>query len=162
MFGKLFDTLANMGIWIRFRDPRSEPPAETGRVWGPATEGFAMSIAENGEKGLSVLIRNLENVEKRARIQPWLAYLNVSILGPDGSQAPLRPFGRELLKAEERASPVERVFPPGHAVAAEIPIDALYDVSKPGEYRIVVSCPVPGATRDAKLTSNELVLKFPR
>jgi hypothetical protein len=148
---KFFDTLANMGIWIRLNDKRTEPPSEQGRAWGRETGGFALSIARKGE-GLSVLIKNTTDSEKRATVSQWLHYLKVEI------DAPLSPYGKQLLQNEPHGA--TRVFPANAYLATEIPVAALYTLKPSVPYRITVTCPVPGHP-EATVTSNELQFTIP-
>jgi hypothetical protein len=157
MLKKFFDTLANMGIWIRLNDSRTEPPAEDGRVWGSTVEGFAISLAPLHEDSISVLIKNGTNVEKRVRIPGWLTYVKVHVTAPDGSEVPLKPYGKQILEAPQTSQPVERDFLPGRYLSTDIPLGALYELNSPGPHRVTVSCPVPGHPV-SNLTSNEVTL----
>jgi hypothetical protein len=158
MLNKLFDTLANMGIWIRLNDTRADPPPEQGRAWGRAVEEFALSLEAVDPDGLSVLIKNLGATDKRVSVPGWLNYFQVEIAGPDGSSVPLKRYGERVLDDPRQSAVSPRKFPAGKSVAAEIPLGALYDLKAPGMYRVRVSCPVPGSANGATLVSNEVLL----
>jgi hypothetical protein len=156
---KIFDTLANMGIWIRLNDHRTEPPHEEGRAWGAAVHGFAISLANAGESSLSILIKNTNATELRASIPDWLRYFHWNVTGPDGSPAPLKPYGEHVLSDSRLDHILVRDFPSGKSLATEIPLGAIYDLKPPGPYRVQVSCPVPGQPDSPELVSNEIFLR---
>jgi hypothetical protein len=158
MFAKLFDTLGNMGIWIRLNDKRTEPPSEEGRAWGEPVGNFALSLANRGDENVSILIKNIGAAEVRTELPGWLHYLQVEITGPDGAPAALKPFGKQALSDPHLAKPVERVFPAGKYLVTDIPVGALYDMTMPGAYRIRVSCAVPGQAAEMVLYSNEIAI----
>jgi hypothetical protein len=157
MLEKFFDTLANMGIWIRLNDSRTEPPSEQGREWGPTVDGFAISLAPLHEESVSVMIRNESAVERKVQLPGWLKYLHIALTGPDGAPVPLKPYGAEILDSPQTAKPVERDFPAGKSLVTEIPLSALFDLKLPGAYRIRVAGPVPGHPA-LTVVSNELAL----
>lgn len=157
MLTKLFDTMANMGIWIRFHDKRTEPPTEDGRIWGPTVDGFAISLAPVDEDRVSVLIKNNTDHEVRAAIPGWLHYLHTNLSGPNNSTVGLKPYGKQILESAQTSRPVERVFGPGKHLTTEIPIGALYDLSSKGPYAVTVECPVPGHPAST-VTSNRVTL----
>ena len=156
MLTKFFDTLANMGVWIRLHDNRADPPPEDGREWGAPVEGFAMSLASPDSATVSVLIKNLDDFEKRAALPGWLRYFQIELSSPAGSPVPLKAYGKRILENILPENTIERVFPPGKSVSTEIPIGALYDLDLPGSYCLRVSCPVPASASGANLVSNEL------
>ena len=156
MFPKLFDILANMGIWIRLNDKRTEPPSEEGRAWGEPAGNFALSLASRGDENVSILIKNLGVSVVHAQLPGWLQYLKVEINGPDGAPVALKPFGKQALNDPHLAKPVERVFPAGKYLATDIPVGALYDMHQAGSYRVRVSCPVPGEASSPQVYSNEI------
>jgi hypothetical protein len=153
MLDKFFDRLADMGIWIRFHDKRTEPPTEEGRSWGSTVDGFAMSLAPVHEETVSVLIKNTGDREVRAQVPGWLNYLKTSITGPVAVE--LRPYGKQLLESTQ--APVQLVFPAGKHLATEVPLGALYALKPGGTYRVRVECAVPGNPA-ATLVSNEVTL----
>jgi hypothetical protein len=157
MLDKLFDTLADMGIWIRFHDKRTEPPTEEGRAWGPAVDGFALSLAPLHEESVSVLIKNNTDREERMLIPGWLRYLRTNITGPGNSPVALKPYGRQVLDSAQASKSVELVFPAGKHLFTEIPIGALFNLQGGGPYRVKVECAVPGHP-SATLISNEVTL----
>jgi hypothetical protein len=159
MMAKIFDTLADMGIWIRFHDKRTEPPSEEGRDWGSAVDGLALSLARLNEDSVSVLIKNLSEIEKRATIPAWLGYLHIDLTGPDGLPVPMKPYGKQLMESPQTSKTTERDFLPGKYLATDIPIGALYDLKAPGTYRVRVWCPVPGQPSHT-LTSNEITISI--
>jgi hypothetical protein len=144
---KILDVMANLGLALR--DTRREKVTNDQRQWGPEVEGFVLSIhLVEPMPTLSVALKNTTPVERRAVLPPWLLYYKVSI------NALPTPFGRQVLSGAQNLPPTEVVFPPGQPVITEIPIATLYDMRAPGEYKVSVSCPVPGS--QAILTSNEI------
>lgn len=157
MLEKLFDTLADMGIWIRFHDKRTEPPTEEGRAWGEAVDGFAMSLAPAHDESVSLLIKNVSAEEKKITIPAWLTYLHIDVTTPDGAAVPLKPYGKQFMESKKDEKELDRDFPPGKSMAIEVPIGALYDLKRPGTYRLVFSCPAPGQPA-ATVVSNVITL----
>jgi hypothetical protein len=157
---KFFDTLGNMGVWIRLNDSHTQPPAEKGRIWGASAGGFALSIAAHDADSLSILIKNLSDTELRAQLPGWLHLLQVQITGPDGSSVPLKPYGIQIMKDPRIGTLVERAFGPCKYLATDIPIGALYDMHSHGTYRVRVSCPVPGGKEGSRIDSNEVTVNL--
>src|SRR5271154_1066757 len=106
MLDKFFDTLANMGIWMRLNDSRTEPPTEEGRTWGAEVDGFKMSLAQKDADSVSVLIKNVTDREIRATLPGWLHYLKAEINGSHGEPAPLKSYGKSVLSNSQLAKPV--------------------------------------------------------
>jgi hypothetical protein len=157
MLAKLFDTLADMGIWIRFHDKRTEPPSEEGRTWGEAVDGFAISIAPAHDDSVSVLIKNTSAEEKRVAIPAWLNYLQIDLTSVEGAPVSLKPYGKQFLESTKTQKLLDREFAAGKYMSIEIPIGALYDLKRPGAYRLALSCPVPGQAT-TRVVSNTITL----
>lgn len=152
---KVMDVLANLGFVMR--DTRRDKVGAAHRQWGPEVEGFVLSLhLVEPIPTLSVALKNTRPVERRASLPGWLFYYSVHLTTPNGSNAQLTPFGRQILSPERSQQTVEVVFPPGKPVMTEIPIATLYDMRAPGEYRVFVTCPAPGSGET--LTSNELTI----
>jgi hypothetical protein len=163
MLAKLFDTLAEMGVWIRFHDKRTEPPSEEGRTWGEVVDGFAISIAPVHDESVSVLIKNMSPEEKRVSIPTWLHYLEINITTVDGAPVALKPYGKQFLEKPKTEKLLDRDFLPGKYMSIEIPIGALYDLKRPGAYSLSLSCPVPGqvaGTAVSRVVSNLVTLNL--
>lgn len=157
MLRKLFDILANMGVWIRLNDPRHEPISEAGRAWGEVTNDFVLSLQALNPDTLSVLIKNVGTADKAALIPGWLGFYRVLLVAADGTSASLKAFGREVLSDLQNTSVVERTFPVDKSLSAEIPIAVLFDL-RPGRYNVVVSSVVPGEESVIIITSNRVTI----
>jgi hypothetical protein len=154
---KLFEILANMGVWIRLNDPRHDPVSESGRAWGEIKENFSLSLQALNPDTVSVLIKNRAATDKTVRIPAWLGFYRVSIIGPDGTGAQLKSYGRGVLQDPLNTTVADRTFPAGKSLSTEIPLAVLYDLHD-GQYRVAISCPVPGGSPESILTSNELTI----
>ncbi len=145
---KILDVLANLGFVMR--DTRRDKLADAARAWGPAADGFVLSIHEvEPRPTLSVALKNTGTAERRAAVPGWFQYYRVAI------DAPLSAFGQRLLSQETAA--MEVTFPPGEPVATEIPLATLFDLRRGGEYAVSVSCRAPGS--EQVLTSNTLQIR---
>ncbi len=159
MVEKTMDVLANLGLVMR--DTRREKLPDAARAYGPDTDGFRLSIHPvKPAPTVSVAIKNVGAEERKATLPGWLIYYSAAIVGPDGAAVPLTAFGRQLLEAGRGTALAERVFRPGEPVETEIPIGTLYDMRKPGVYRVTVSARSPGS--GGMLVSNELTVGVTR
>src|ERR1700735_3849178 len=97
-FTRVFDQMARMGLAFK-SDPIKVIETE-GRQFGSVAGGFDLSIAPRSDQKdlLSVILRNVEPVEKRLTTTGWLHFLEVHLSAPDGSPVALGPYGREALK----------------------------------------------------------------
>lgn len=154
---KFFDTLANMGIWIRLHDSRTEPPDEQGRIWGQPVNGFALSIEASSLEALSILLKNVGPEDRKLTIPGWISFYTIHIWTPFNEVAPMKSFGLQTIDSPANLAPVERVFPAGQSLAADVPLAPLFDLRARGIWRILVTCEIDGAT----LTSNELKIQRP-
>jgi hypothetical protein len=154
---RFFDTLADMGIWIRFNDPRTAPPDEEGRIWGPAVNGFALSIEAGSLDALSIVLKNVGTVERRLFIPGWISFYQIHIKTPFNQEAPMKSFGRQSINSPANTALVERVFPPGGSLAAEVPLAPLFDLRARGIWQIKATCEIEGSA----LVSNELKFQRP-
>lgn len=146
---KLFDILANMGVFIRLNDPRHDPVTEVGRSWGEPRDGLAISLQAVNADTLSVLLKNLGTEARVLRIPAWLNFYSVAALDGNGVAAQLKPYGRSVLHDPINTALVDRTLPAGKSASTEIPLAALFDLHA-GPYRISVSTPT--------LRSNEITL----
>jgi hypothetical protein len=158
-FIRFFNFLANMGLIVR-----DDPPKVidmTGRVWGESSVGLALSIRElqkddpSHRTVISVVIRNAGPEPKRFTVGGWLSFYQVTILRPDGSPAEMSGYGRELTKPGRTSRSIKVSLDPAGAIETELPLGALYDMKRPGGYRVRISCRVPDGP---VLESNEIVL----
>jgi hypothetical protein len=154
---KFFDTLANMGIWIRLNDSRTEPPDEQGRLWGQPVNGFVVSIEAASLDALSILLKNVGTEDRKLSIPGWMSFYKIQIWTPFNEVAPMKSFGLETIHSPANLAPVERVFPAGKFLAADVPLSPLFDLRARGIWRILVTCEIDGAT----VTSNELKIQRP-
>jgi hypothetical protein len=124
-----------MGLTVRDDPPRVIDPAS--RKWGDPVDGFALSIEQISE-GLSVVLRNVGTSPQTLVIPGWLAFLKVGI------DAPLTPFGRELLKPGRERERVTVKLGPGELTETQIPLGSLFVLEEKGTYRTRVSCQLQG------------------
>jgi hypothetical protein len=102
------------------------------------------------------LIKNVTDREIRATLPGWLNYLKVEITGSDGEPAPLKSYGKSVLRNSQLAKPAEKIFPPGKSLATEIPFKALFDLKPQNQYRVHVSCPLPGKPDAPALVARDI------
>lgn len=140
-FFRFYTFLAKMGLVIHDDPPRVIDLA--GRKWGDTVDGLALSVRElpretpEGVAGISVVLRNVGNLAKTLSIPSWVRYYEIAGLE-------LSPYGRQLMTGagSQKAGAGEIILPPGEAIETELPIAKIYVLSKPGDYRIQVSCKV--------------------
>jgi hypothetical protein len=158
-FTRFFNFLANMGLIVR-----DDPPKVidmTGRAWGASSVGLALSIRELRKEDpsqltvISVVIRNTGPEQKRFTVPGWLFFYQVIALRPDGSAAEMTGYGRELTKPGRTPRTIKVSLDPGGAIETELPLGALYEMKRPGGYRVRISCRVPDGP---VLESNEIVV----
>jgi hypothetical protein len=151
-FERFYNFLANMGLVLR-----DDPPKVidmTGRVWGAAVNGLALSIRElprddeSRVTGISVVIRNAA-AEPRTLDGPLAAFYEVEGLTPSA-------YGRQLANssAQPASSPVTLLS--GDAIETELPVATTHDIRSAGDHSLRVSCKLPGG---AVLCSNSLTLQ---
>lgn len=156
-FSKLFDTLADMGIWIRFNDPRTQPPDQEGRVWGLPANGFALSIEAGGLDSLSILLKNVGATDRRIVIPGWMNFYKFDVKTPFNKEAPMKSFGRDSINSEANTALVERVVPAGKSLSTDVPLAPLFDLRARGIWQFKVTCQIEGT----QLVSNELKYQRP-
>ncbi len=101
-------------------------------------------------------MKNVGPELKRFSVPGWLFFYEVKVVGPGGSPAPLTGYGRELTKPERRSETIEVSLGPGDAIETDLPVATLYDMRRPGGYRVRVSCRLPDGP---VLQSNEIVVE---
>lgn len=147
-----------MGLVIR-----DDPPKVidmTGREWGPAVDGIALSIravprdSPHDPSVLSVVIRNSGSAEKRFTVPGWMFFYHAEVIRKDGSAAPLTAYGKQVLKPERQTEKTEVKLGPGDARETDLPVAALYEMREGGPFRVVVSC----VLSDSLLRSNEITV----
>lgn len=154
---KLFNTLANMGIWIRFNDPRTQPPDQEGRVWGHPSNGFAVSLEAGSLDGLSILLKNTGTEDRRIVIPGWMSFYKFAVKTPFNKEAPMKSFGRDSISSAASTALVERAVPAGKSLSTDIPLEPLFDLRARGIWQIKVTCEIEGV----QLISNELKIQRP-
>ncbi len=152
-FFRFYNFLAKMGLVIH-----DDPPKVidlTGRAWGETVDGLTLSVRElpredsEAVAGISVVLRNIGNAPQTLSIPSWIRYYLIAGLE-------LSPYGRQLMTGGPKAGVGEITLPPGEAVETDLPIAKIYDLRKPGDYRIQVSCtPANGAV----LKSNAIEIR---
>jgi hypothetical protein len=142
-----------MGLVIR-----DDPPKVidiTGREWGQSVDGLELSIRELPREesgtitGLSVVLRNSGSAATRLNIPPWSYFYKVNGLD-------FTPFGQQFMSADAKGPNVDVTLGPGDAIESDLPLSTMYRVREAGEYRVQVSCKLPGGN---ELRSNLLVVR---
>jgi hypothetical protein len=139
--------LSKMGLSVR-DDPKKVVDV-AGRQWGEPVDGLALSVLlrvkEDADElpSVSVAIHNRSAETQRLTTPGWLHFFRVSVLGPDGAEAALSPYGRELMKPERRPISAGVALAPGEAIEADIPIGQIFQL-RAGPYRVHASCRMPG------------------
>ena len=142
-----------MGLVIR-----DDPPKVidmTGREWGEAADGLALSIRELSREdarqvaGISVVIRNGGTRPVKLTVPPWIFFYEIEGLE-------LSPYGRQVLNPDRKAKDSEVVLGSGDAIETDLPVATLYKMGPAGNYKISVSCRLPGGS---VLRSNEIAVR---
>jgi hypothetical protein len=159
-FKRVFNFLANMGLVVR-----DDPPKVidmTGREWGEAVDGCALSVREIRKDDpaqlatISVVMKNDGSATKTLTVPGWLYFYAIEVIGPDGTRVGLTPYGSQLLKPERKPPTMSVKLGPGDAIETDLPLATLYNMRQPGPYRVRVSCQLPDG---AVLTSNEITVR---
>ncbi len=149
-FIRVFNFLANMGLVLR-----DDPPKVidmTGRGWGPAIDGIALSIrtmprdSARDPAVLSVVIRNTGTAEKRLSVPGWMFFYHAEVTRQDGQPAELTAYGKQVLKPERRTENIEVKLGPGDAQETDLPVAALFEMREGSPFEVVVWCQQPGGT----------------
>ena len=144
------DVLGLIGFTVRQDKLKDAWKKLDARVWGPAAGSFELSIQARpalvlagAPVNLAVALRNTTDNDVRTTIADWLAFYEVTVTGPDGTNLEVTAYGRRILAVhpDMRQS---AFFPACTAVHNELPISDLYDMDDSGKYRVRVHCPVPG------------------
>jgi hypothetical protein len=152
-FIRFFNFLANMGLVIR-----DDPPKVidmTGREWGDAVDGLALSIRELKREdhrqvaGISVVMKNGGTRSKTLNVPPWIFYYEIEGLE-------LTPYGQQSMNAERKAKNIEVTLNPGDAIETDLPIATIYKIRTAGDYRVRASCRLPD---QRVLRSNEIIVR---
>lgn len=136
--------------WPRpLSDRPSGCPSESPEEWGPEAGGLACSVSV-GEASIdrigithltvTTFVRNVgtESVEM-AGDDPLLVF-NVRIEDPDGRSVPMTHFGRRRFEdALGSGGTIVYALAPGQQRRTTIHLDGMYDLSRPGRYRLTVS-----------------------
>lgn len=152
-FIRFFNFLANMGLVIR-----DDPPKVidmTGREWGEAVDGLALSIRELKREepgqvaGISVVMKNVGTHPKTLDVPPWIFYYEIAGLE-------LTPYGRQSMNPDRKAKNIEVTLRAGDAIETDLPIATIYKIRAAGDYKVQVSCRLPDGL---VLRSNEIVVR---
>ncbi len=129
-----------MGLVIRDDPPKVIDLA--GREWGEPVDGLALSIRALPKEDprqpavLSVVIRNAGPAPKSFTAPGWMFFYRAEGL-------PLSAYGAQLLKPERRTEKIEVTLGPGEARETDLPVGALYEMRRAGDYPMRVSCELP-------------------
>ncbi len=137
-FDSFLEIAGNLGFLVGNNDRIRERTRRERRNWGVQQEGFQLSAAITGDEAsrkVEVALRNASAEPREIQLQPWLIFFPIAI-----HEASLTPFGRKQMEAAA-ATPARTVtLSPNQVLEADIPISALYDLTKPGLYTITVTC----------------------
>jgi hypothetical protein len=156
------DALGLIGFTVRGDKRKDEWKKLDGRIWGPATAGFELSIQARPSAAkagvpihLALALRNTSDADVQTTIADWLAFYEVIATGPDGTRLEITPYGQRILAVHPDMRQ-NAMFPAGNSIHNELPISDLYDMSRPGKYLVRAMCPVPGTETNAKCESNDV------
>ena len=144
-----------MGLSVR-DDPKHVVDV-SGRTWGKPVNGMALSVLEASKVEsddlitVTVAIHNQSADPQTLHTHGWLHFLQVAVIGPDGVQATLTPYGGELMKPERQPALGPVTLGPGEATEADIPIGSIYKMSR-GAYNVQASAQLT----DGTAVSNEI------
>jgi hypothetical protein len=150
---RFYNFLANLGLVIRDDPPRVIDM--TGREWGDPVDGLALSVRELRREeprqvaGISVVMKNGGTHPKTLDVPPWIFYYEIEGLE-------LTPYGRQSMNPDRKAKNIEVTLRPGDAIETELPIATIYQMRTAGDYKVQVSCRLPG---EGVLRSNEIVVR---
>jgi RNA polymerase sigma factor (sigma-70 family) len=121
--------------------PRAGATGPTGE-WGTAVGGVRGLIETRDEAlrfpagaPLLVVCRTRNFGEKTPRVYHGRRQrFQLQVVGPDGKPVPLTPFGARELFAPERETAIQKL-PPGAEVSETYPLDRLFDLRRPGNYK---------------------------
>lgn len=159
-FLRFYNFLANLGLVLR-----DDPPKVvdlTGREWGAAANGFALSIRQipkqdqDEQAVISVVIRNLGSERKTFMVPGWMFFYEVEITAQDGSEVARTFYGNQFLKTERKTERLEVSLAAGEARETDFPLGALYAMRRGESYRASVRCKLNGGI---VATSNEIVVR---
>jgi hypothetical protein len=150
-FTRFYNFLAKMGLVIR-----DDPPKVidmTGREWGDAVDGLALSIRELPREdpgqvtGISIVMKNGGAYARTLTVPPWIFFYEVEGLE-------LTPYGQQLMRPDRKGKNIEVTLRPGDAIETDLPIATFYNLAAGGHYKVQVSCRLPDET---PLRSNAIV-----
>lgn len=154
------------------RRPKTESKSEG--IWGPPTNGLQLSLSLNktnysaGEEiWAKMLLRNVGSTAKKVEQTLQITDFMFTILDPDNKPARLTPFGERLKNEPVMMWDSIRTLKPGDEMGDEHRLNHIWDMSRPGKYRITAVRPVsldnwmelkakgvPFRERSAYVTSN--------
>jgi hypothetical protein len=162
---RILDTLGMLGLLMRSRRVSNFDETSANREWGPAIEGFALSILASPDTAgpeepvkLLLALRNGDGREIQAAVPAWLSYFELRIAGPTGALAERTAYGLAVLSSSADSSMIV-VFSPERPQYVEFPLSDIYGMTAPGTYRVSASCPVPASASGAKCQSNEVMIE---
>ena len=151
-FTRFYNFLANMGLVIRDDPPRVIDL--TGREWGAATNGLALSIRELPREdprqvtGISVVMKNVGTEAKRVVMSSGPFFYRIHGLD-------LTPFGQQFFKSRQQGQQTSVTLGPGDPSETDLPLSTMYDLRRLGEHRVYVTAALPDG---AELRSNEITI----
>jgi hypothetical protein len=153
--------------WTQEKEKGKKPPEP---VWGPATEGYRLSLRSSqtdyrkGEKiSLEIVLQNAASNDGKVVVSHPLRHYNFDVVRADGTAVPMTPKGKKMLEAVEASHRDVQVLKPGEQTVEELDVSKVFDLTLAGEYRIKVSCAVWNRADRKKfstVTSNTLTIKI--
>ena len=158
-FRGFLDFVGNMGLLAR--GDRPKVVNLTGREWGATVGGLSISARQEVKQdsaelpSISVVLRNHGPSALAFTAPGWLAFYGLKVVGPNGAEVPLSPYGVQLLKSSRQTEKVEVSLLPQAVSETILPVGSVYTMRGPGEYKVTVSCTLPDGTA---LRSNEALV----
>lgn len=162
----VLNVLGLIGFTVRSDKNKDAWKKLDAREWGEPVAGWRLSVLAvppvvNGSAPvkLRVTLRNDTGSVVRTQIASELHFFQVNIR-QDGGQAgvELSPFGRRMLDTQTNHT-IGLQLAPGESLHNEIPVSELFEMKKPGSYRVQVSCNALGPNPGNSLKSNEVVIE---
>jgi hypothetical protein len=94
-------------------------------------------------------MRNDGSAAQRLNVPPWTFFYNIHGLE-------LTPYGRQLMNAGPKTGNTNVMLGSGDAIETELPLSTMYNMRALGEYRVQVSCALPGGQ---EMRSNEIAVR---
>ena len=143
-FLQLVGLISIPGLALAQTKPGPEMKEESKREWGEAVEGQAISISSEkatyapGERIVATLsIKNAGRQDVDVTTAAFLMLYDITVLLPDGKEAPLTLFGKRVTESSRSGGSVSsQVLKPGEQISLEFDLSTLFDFSLDGKYTV--------------------------